>query len=59
MYIFRWKEMGMEVLPSRHDSQEETWKWAIKWLRPANETDDAVAEMFIRSAGEVTEYKES
>lgn len=58
-YIYRMKANGICVAPSRSKSEEATWAFAIKWLRPASITDDVEAEKFVRESGEVIEDNEN
>jgi hypothetical protein len=51
-FIFRWKDNGICVRPSRSKSQEEAWTFAAANLRPAGSSDDE-AEAFVRKEGEV------
>jgi len=51
-YIFRWKDDGICVTPSRSNSVDECWDFALEWLRPAQ------GKLDIRKLGEVIEDNE-
>jgi len=36
-YIFRWNDSGIEVEPSRADSKELVWEFAVRCLRRAGD----------------------
>lgn len=52
-YIFRWKEDGICVFPSRSKSRQAVWEWAFHNLRRAGEELTPQVEQRIRDRGEV------
>jgi len=56
-YIFRWKDNGICVTPSRSKTKEECWRFAEDCLTPAFGPDKGSTE-FVRKFGEVIEDDE-
>jgi hypothetical protein len=51
-YIFRWKESGICVIPSRSRTAEECWDFALENLRPAIGRRES-GRKIVREFGEV------
>ena len=53
-YIFRWKEDGIEVIPSKAGTPEEVWEFAERNLYPA-QISRAEGKRIVHRFGEVVE----
>ena len=57
-YVFRWKDVPVEVKPSRGDSPQDVWEFARKnlypaYMYPATPENAKEIEHFLRENGEV------
>ncbi len=51
-YIFRWKEDGIYVVPSRRETEQEVWDYAAQNLIPALDRPPHPMQ-WVRKHGEV------
>lgn len=55
-FIFRWKLTQIDVLPSVHDTPEQVWEWAERWLVKFGHVGDPEEIERLHQAGEVVAF---